>query len=257
VLRIGAEQEERIALLLEEIARMERIESAADDAKDLAGNLRKEISELQVKYEQTCESARKIQSRLESIQEIHKSVGCQSEEDIQRGFTRLQEWEENVQSIEKCFAFINCKNVEEVRDYVIALRAEQDVKEDLLETFRKQCEEAINSAPAAHGKSVEQREESLNFEDGIDLSPTKGAREKARRSIHGVAERIKADLTTSILNNADKERSRRSYDALGLLEVTAEGDGVEEEDEKRLTRFDRAGRCGKGSNSDESAKGSW
>jgi uncharacterized small protein (DUF1192 family) len=184
VLRIGAEQEERIALLLEEIARMqkERIESAADDAKDLAGNLRKEISELQAKYEQTCESACKIQSRLESIQEIHKSVGCQSEEDIQRGFTRLQELEKNVQSIEKCFAFINCKNVEEVRDYVIALRAEQDVKEDLLETFRKQCEEAINSVPAAHGKTVEQRQESLNFEDGNDLSPAKGAREKARRS---------------------------------------------------------------------------
>jgi vacuolar-type H+-ATPase subunit I/STV1 len=83
VLRIGAEQEERIALFLEEIARMqkERIESAADDAKDLAGNLRKEISELQAKYEQTRESPRRIQSRLESIQEIHKSVGCQSEED--------------------------------------------------------------------------------------------------------------------------------------------------------------------------------
>ena len=104
VLRIGAEQEERIALLLEEIVRMqkeriesaaddakdlagnlrkeisdfqskyERVESAADDAKDLAGNLRKEISELQAKYEQTCESACKIQSRLESIQEIHKFV---------------------------------------------------------------------------------------------------------------------------------------------------------------------------------------
>ncbi len=57
---------------------------------------------------------------------------------------------------------------------MIVLRAEQDVKEDILETCRKQCEEAINSAPAAHGKSVEQREESLNFEDGIDLSPAKG-----------------------------------------------------------------------------------
>ncbi len=90
VLRFGAEQESTIGLMQEEIARMrkEGIESAADDAKDLAGNLRKEISDLQAKYEQAYESAREVQSRLESIQETHKSVGCQSEEDIQRGFTR-------------------------------------------------------------------------------------------------------------------------------------------------------------------------
>ena len=49
-----------------------------------------------------------------------------------------------------------------------------------------------------------------------------------------MAVRIKADLTTSILNNADKERSRRSYEALGLMETTAEGDDVKEEDQKRL-----------------------
>ncbi len=44
VLRLGAEQDERIALLQAEIARMqkERMESTADDAKDFAGNLRKE-----------------------------------------------------------------------------------------------------------------------------------------------------------------------------------------------------------------------
>ncbi len=63
---------------------------------------------------------------------------------------------------------------------MIALKAERDVQETLLETFRKQYEEAINSASAAHGKSVEQREESSNFEDGVDLSPAKGAREKEK-----------------------------------------------------------------------------
>ena len=42
----------------------------------------------------------------------------------------------------------------------------------------------INSASGAHGKSVEQREESSNFENGVDLSPAKGAREKARRRIN-------------------------------------------------------------------------
>ena len=48
----------------------------ADDAEKLAENLRKEISELQAKYQQACESASELQSRLESIQEIHKLVGC-------------------------------------------------------------------------------------------------------------------------------------------------------------------------------------
>jgi hypothetical protein len=138
VLRIGAEQEERIALLLEEIARMqkERIESTADDAKDLAGNLRKEISDLQAKYQQACESACALQSRLESIQGIHESVGCQNEGDIQRGFARLQELEKSEQSIQECFASFECKSVEEMRNVVIALKAERDVQETLLETFR-------------------------------------------------------------------------------------------------------------------------
>jgi uncharacterized small protein (DUF1192 family) len=236
VLKLGAEQEERIALLQAEIARMqkERMESTADDAKDLAGNLRKEILDLQAKYQQACESACALQSRLESIQGIHESVGCQNEGDIQRGFARLQELEKSEQSIQECFTSFECKSVEEMRNVVIALKAERDVQETLLETFRKQYEEAINSASAAHAKCVEQREESSNFEDGVDLSPAKGAREKARRSINGVAVRIKADLTTSILNNADKERSRRSYEALGLMETTAEGDDVKEEDQKRL-----------------------
>jgi uncharacterized small protein (DUF1192 family) len=222
VLKLGAEQDERIALLQAEIARMqkERMESTADDAKDLAGNLRKEILDLQAKYQQACESACALQSRLESIQGIHESVGCQNEGDIQRGFARLQELEKSEQSIQECFTFFECKSVEEMRNVVIALKAERDVQETLLETFRKQYEEAINSASAAHAKSVEQREESSNFEDGVDLSPAKGAREKAKRSINGVAVRIKADLTTSILNNADKEHSRRSYEALGLMETT-------------------------------------
>ena len=113
VLRFGAEQESTIGLMKEEIARIQKegIESAADDAKDLAGNLRKEISDLQAQYEQACGSAREVQWRLESIQETHKSVGCQSEEDIQRGFTKLQELEKNALSIEKYFGFINCKNL--------------------------------------------------------------------------------------------------------------------------------------------------
>jgi uncharacterized small protein (DUF1192 family) len=95
VLKIGAEQEEKIALLRAEIARIQtkRLESTADDAEALAGNLRKEISNLQTKYLQACENASALQTRLESIQGIHKSVGCQHEGDIQRGFARLQELE--------------------------------------------------------------------------------------------------------------------------------------------------------------------
>jgi uncharacterized small protein (DUF1192 family) len=184
VLKLGAEQEERIALLQAEIARMqkERMESTADDAKDLAGNLRKEILDLQAKYQQVCESACALQSRLESIQGIHESVGCQNEGDIQRGFARLQELEKSEQSIQECFTSFECKSVEEMRNVVIALKAERDVQETLLETFRKQYEEAINSASAAHAKSVEQREESSNFEDGVDLSPAKKGDGKARDS---------------------------------------------------------------------------
>jgi hypothetical protein len=104
VLKLGAEQDERIALLQAEIARMqkERMESTAD-AKDLAGNLRKEILDLQAKYQQACESACALQSRLESIQGIHESVGCQNEGDIRRGFARLQELEKSEQSIQECF----------------------------------------------------------------------------------------------------------------------------------------------------------
>jgi uncharacterized small protein (DUF1192 family) len=165
VLKLGAEQDERIALLQAEIARMqkERMESTADDAKDLAGNLRKEISDLQTKYQQACESACTLQSRLESIHGIHESVGCQNEGDIQCGFARLQELEKNEQSIQECFASFECKSVEEMQNVVIAVKVERDVQETLLETFRKQYEEAINSVSAAHGKSVEQREESSNL----------------------------------------------------------------------------------------------
>jgi hypothetical protein len=155
-------------------------------------------------------------------------VGCQNEADIQRGFARLQELEKSEQSIQECFASFECKSVEEMQNVVIALKTERGVQETLHKTFRKQYEEAIHSSSAAHGKSVDQREESSNFEDGVDLSPAKGAREKARRSINGLAVRIKADLTTSILNNADKERSRRSYEALDLMETTAEGSDFDE-----------------------------
>jgi hypothetical protein len=189
---------------------------------------------LQSKYQQACESACALQTRLESIQEIHKSVGCQNEGDIQRGFARLQELEKSEQSIQECFASFECKSAEEMRNVVIALKAERDVQKTLLETFRKQSEGAINSASASHGKSVEQREESSNFEDGVDLSPAKGAREKARRSITGVAERIKEDLTNSILNRADKARTQRSYDALSLSQITTEEGDMEGEDQKRL-----------------------
>jgi hypothetical protein len=121
-----------------------------------------------------------------------------------------------------------------MRNVVTALKAERDVQKTLLETFRKQSEGAINSASASHGKSVEQLEESSNFEDGVDLSPAKGAREKARRSITGVAERIKEDLTNSILNRADKARTQRSYDALSLSQITTEEGDMEGEDQKRL-----------------------
>jgi len=43
--------------------------------------------------------------------------------------------------------------MEEVRDCLIALRAELDVKEAILETYKKRCKEAIKSAPAAQGKT--------------------------------------------------------------------------------------------------------
>jgi uncharacterized small protein (DUF1192 family) len=176
VLKLGAEQEERIALLQAEIARMqkERMESTADDAKDLAGNLRKEILDLQAKYQQACESACALQSRLESIQGIHESVGCQNEGDIQRGFARLQESEKSEQSIQECFTSFECKSVEEMRNVVIALKAERDVQETLLETFRKQYEEAINSASAAHAKSVEQREEVRTLKTALTSHPPRG-----------------------------------------------------------------------------------
>ena len=53
VLAIGTEQEKRIGLLQEEIARIqeERKGSAVGETKSLAGNLSKEISGLQEKYE--------------------------------------------------------------------------------------------------------------------------------------------------------------------------------------------------------------
>ena len=92
----------------------------ADDAEKLAENLRKEISELQAKYQQACESASELQSRLESIQEIHKLVGCQNEVDIQRGFERLQELEKSAQSIQECFAAFECKSMEELHDATCA-----------------------------------------------------------------------------------------------------------------------------------------
>jgi hypothetical protein len=142
--------------------------------------------------------------RVGSIRRTCRHSGLEQKESVQRNRPTVNR---------EIFRFMNCKNIEEVRDCLIALRAELDVKETALETYKKRCEEAIKSAPAAQGKTEEHREESSSLEDGIDVSPAR-AREKARKSISGVTERIKADLTTSILNNADKERWRRSYDAL-------------------------------------------
>ena len=235
VLELGAEKDERIDLLREEIARMQE-ERMADDAENLAGNLRKEISDLQAKYQQACESASKLQSRLESIQGIHESVGCQNEGDIQRGFERLQELEKSAQSIQECFAAFECKSVEELRYAMLALKAERDVQETILEAFKGPGGEESQSPRAARGSIWTKRsvEQSSNFEGSVERSPATEAREKAKRNLNGVAERIKKDLASSILNQADQERSRRSYGALDLVEATAEGDGMEEEDRKRL-----------------------
>jgi uncharacterized small protein (DUF1192 family) len=63
VLKIGAEKDERINLLQAEIVRMQE-ERMTDDAKDLAGNLRKEISDLQANYQRASENASELQSRL-------------------------------------------------------------------------------------------------------------------------------------------------------------------------------------------------
>jgi predicted RNase H-like nuclease (RuvC/YqgF family) len=85
VLKIGAEKDERINLLQAEIVRMQE-ERMTDDAKDLAGNLRKEISDLQAKYQQACENAPELRSRLESIQGIHESDSfeCKSVEEMKQ-----------------------------------------------------------------------------------------------------------------------------------------------------------------------------
>ena len=52
-LELGAEKDERIDLLREEIARMQE-ERMAADAGNLEENLKKEILDLQAKYEQAC-----------------------------------------------------------------------------------------------------------------------------------------------------------------------------------------------------------
>jgi len=119
MLELGAEKDERIDLLREGIARMKE-ERMADDAENLVENLKKEISDLQAKYQQACESASELQSRLESIQGVHESVGCQNEGDIQRGFERLQELEKSAQSIQECFAAFECKSMEELHDATCA-----------------------------------------------------------------------------------------------------------------------------------------
>jgi hypothetical protein len=126
-LELGAEKDERIDLLREEIARLQE-ERMAADAGNLEENLKKEILDLQAKYEQACESASELQSLLESIQEIHKLVGCQNEGDIHRGFERLQELEKSAQSVQECFAAFECKIVEELRTAMLALKAERDVQ---------------------------------------------------------------------------------------------------------------------------------
>ena len=65
MLELGAEKDESLDRLREEIARMQE-ERMAADAGNLEENLRKEIVDLQAKYEQACESASELQSRLES-----------------------------------------------------------------------------------------------------------------------------------------------------------------------------------------------
>ena len=236
MLELGAEKDESLDRLREEIARMQE-ERVAADAGNLEENLRKEIVDLQAKYEQACESASELQSRLESIQEIHKLVGCQNEGDIQRGFERLQELEKSAQSVQECFAAFECKSVEELRTAMLALKAERDVQATVLEAFKRPGGEESQSPRAARGSiwTKGSVEPSSDFESSVEKSPAAEAREKARKSLTGVAGRIKKDLASSILNHADQERSRRSYGALGLLEATDEGDGMEEEDRKRLT----------------------
>ena len=208
----------------------------ADDAEKLAENLRKEISELQAKYQQACESASELQSRLESIEGVLESVGCQNEGDVQRGFERLQELEKSTKSIQEYFAAFECKSVEELRNAMLDLKAERDVQATVLEVFKGPGVEEGQSPQAARGSMWTKRsvEPSSNFESSIERSPAAEAREKTRRSLNGVAERIKKDLASSILNQSDQERSLRRYGALGLLEATDEGDGMEEEDRKRL-----------------------
>ena len=89
MLELGAEKDESLDRLREEIARMQE-ERVAADAGNLEENLRKEIVDLQAKYEQACESASELQSRLESIQEIHKLVGCLvTATDVDRGTMTL------------------------------------------------------------------------------------------------------------------------------------------------------------------------
>jgi hypothetical protein len=236
VLELGAEKDESIDLLQEEIARMKE-ERMADDVENLAENLRKEISELQAKYQQACESASELQSRLESIEGVLESVGCQNEGDVQRGFERLQELEKSTKSIQECFAAFECKSVEELRNAMLDLKAERDVQATVLEVFKGPGVEEGQSPQAARGSMWTKRsvEPSSNFESSIERSPAAEAREKTRRSLNGVAERIKKDLASSILNQSDQERSLRRYGALGLLEATDEGDGMEEEDRKRLS----------------------
>ena len=61
MLELGAEKDESLDRLREEIARMQE-ERMAADAGNLEENLRKEIVDLQAKYEQACESASELQS---------------------------------------------------------------------------------------------------------------------------------------------------------------------------------------------------
>jgi hypothetical protein len=120
--------------------------------------------------------------------------------------------------------------------HVLALKAERDVQTTVLEVFKGPGGEESQSPQVARGSMWTKRsvEQSSNFEGSVERSPATETREKARRSLNGVAERIKKDLASSILNQADQKRSLRSYGALGLLEATAEGDCMEEEDRKRL-----------------------
>ena len=66
--------------------------------------------------------------RVGSIRRTCRHSGLEQKESVQRNRPTVNR---------EIFRFMNCKNIEEVRDCLIALRAELDVKETVLETYKK------------------------------------------------------------------------------------------------------------------------